>query len=243
MSKFLSLLTAVALTALSSCATVPNQAKLAPSDTLINYNRATWAMNLTLDKHIVHPISIIYLNHVPSGVRSGIKNFFNNLDDAVSLGNYVLQLKLLPALRSLLRLSINTVLGGFGINDVASQLGMVQEQTTFGQTLKQYGWKTSRFFMLPILGPSTIRDSLGVAVDFFANPEFYLFSTKTSYLLFAVNAVDTRSSYLMYDQLLNLTLDPYLAVRNTYLQSIGQPIPNSENSTVNQGGVDALFQP
>lgn len=203
-------------------------------DPLENYNRNAYRMNSTIDKNIIRPTTVGYVDYVPSPIRSALQNFFNNLRDFVSLGNDILQLDGMNTMHNFMRISINSTFGLLGIIDISSNMGLEETKNTFGRTLKVYGWESSSYYVIPLLGPSTVRDTVGMIPDTLFNPTWYLIpSAYISIGLFAINAIDTRAKYLEYDQLLNSTMDPYVTMRDTYMQSIGEPIPVSHVNDVN----------
>lgn len=203
-------------------------------DPLENYNRNAYRMNSTIDKNVIRPTTVGYVDYVPSPIRSALQNFFNNLRDFVSLGNDILQLDGMNTMHNFMRISINSTFGLLGIIDISSNMGLEETKNTFGRTLKVYGWESSSYYVIPLLGPSTVRDTVGMIPDTLFNPTWYLIpSAYISIGLFAINAIDTRAKYLEYDQLLNSTMDPYVTMRDTYMQSIGEPIPVSHVNDVN----------
>lgn len=204
------------------------------SDPFQNYNRNAYRMNDTLDKHMIRPVTVWYITYIPSPFRLAINNFYNNLRDFVTLGNDVLQLNGMASMQNVMRISINSVFGIAGIIDVSSSLGLMRHKNTFGTTLKVYGWKNSSYYVIPLLGPSTVRDALGMIPDLYFNPTWYIIPGQYLYVsvgLFVVNAIDTRSQFLGFDQILQTSIDPYTTVRDTYLQSIGEQVPQASNES------------
>ena len=192
------------------------------------YNRKVFVMNDTLDRNVVRPTAVGYITYVPVPLRSMIQNFFNNLRDCVTLGNDVLQLKGEDSMHNLMRISINSTFGLIGLIDVSSSMGLMQHTNTFGKTMQVYGWKHSSYFVIPLLGPSTVRDSLGMIPDTLFNPTWWIIPSQYDYVsvgLFVVNGIDQRAKLLDYDQLLYTSIDPYTTMRDVYLQSSGEIIP------------------
>ena len=209
-----------------------------------NYNRNAYRMNDTLDKNFIRPAAVGYTTYVPNPIRSGIQNFFNNLRDFITLANDILQLDGEASMHNLMRIAINSVFGIAGIIDVSSSLGLPQHINTFGQTLRVYGWKNSNYFVIPFLGPSTVRDAIGMVPDVVFNPTWWIIPGNFVYLsfgLFAINGIDQRAKYLDFDQILNTSLDPYATVRDVYLQSHGESAPLNLNSTSNDISIDSLI--
>lgn len=195
------------------------------NDPLEGYNRGVYKMNAGFDKYALRPTAVFYVKYVPSPIRIVLQNFFNNLRDFVSLGNDVLQFKGQASMRTTMRIAINSTLGIAGLLDVAGNLGLPAQLNSFGRTFKFYGWTNSSYIVIPLLGPSTIRDTLGLLPDVFFNPVWYVIPADNYYIsygLFAINIIDIRSQYLSVDSVLNTAIDPYVMVRDGYLQNIGE---------------------
>ena len=207
---------------------------IANPDRLETYNRAAFKMNETLDRNAVRPTAVAYVTYVPDPVRYVLQSFFNNLRDFVTLGNDILQLQGQDSMHNVMRISINSTIGILGMIDISSSMGLKQHTNTFGKTMQTYGWTHSSYFVVPGLGPSTVRDSIGMIPDALFNPTWWIFSDPyISIGLFAVNAIDKRSKYLDYDQILYTSIDPYTTMRDAYLQSSGEKIPtDSTNSNL-----------
>lgn len=205
-----------------------------------NYNRNVYRFNDKFDKYILRPTAVGYVHYVPSPVRTVIANFYGNLRDFISLGNDILQLNGTTAMATVMRISINSTFGIAGFIDISSGLGLIEQRNSFGNTFKFYGWTHSSYYVIPLLGPSTVRDALGIIPDIVFNPTWYLIQDQyISVGLFALNAVDARTKFLGVDQILETSVDPYATLRDTYLGSIGEPIPQS-NSANNESIDDIL---
>ncbi|HQQ69732.1 MAG TPA: VacJ family lipoprotein, partial [Alicycliphilus sp.] len=149
---------------LSGCATGPNAN---PADPLEPYNRSMSTFNENVDKAVLKPVATAYRDVTPQPLRTGVTNFFANLGDAWSFVNNVLQFKGREAFDSLVRLSVNTVFGLGGVLDVASEAGIDRHKQDFGLTLGHWGVPTGPYLVLPLLGPSTVRDTAALPVDFY----------------------------------------------------------------------------
>lgn len=136
-----------------------------PRDPIEPVNRAVHSFNEGFDRAILKPVAKGYQAVTPGIAQTGIRNFFSNLDDVTVLANDILQLKLEQSTRDLLRLSINTAFGMFGLLDIASEMGLQKHNEDFGQTLGRWGVGSGPYLVLPFLGPSNIRDSLGFSMD------------------------------------------------------------------------------
>ena len=132
------------------------------------YNRAVYSFNAGLDRFALNPAVGAYRTVAPAPVRAGVTNFFDNLDDIRTLMNQVLQLRWRPAWDTTRRFAANSTLGVLGVFDPATRFGIPKHDEDFGQTLGRYGVAKGPYFMLPLFGPSTLRDALGRGVDLLA---------------------------------------------------------------------------
>ncbi len=199
---------------LAGCAVGPDK-----RDPFENFNRGVLKFNDELDTAILKPVATAYQETVPSPARKAVGNVFSNLGDVWSMVNSLLQLKIPQAAESFMRVSVNTVFGFYGLADVATEVGLERHREDFGQTLGRWGVPTGPYLVLPLLGPSTVRDASGFAVDRRADlvREFDPSSTRNS--LYALRVVDTRSSLLRAGRLLDeVALDRYTFLRDAYLQ-------------------------
>ena len=141
------------------------------NDSLEPFNRRMYAFNTEVDRHVFVPVATAYKMFVPQPVRVGINNFFVNLGEITTTINSILQLKPLKALNSLGRFAINSTVGIGGIFDVAKHTGMTNDPETFGETLGVYGFDTGSYLVVPIAGPTTVRDGVGMVVDGYMSGE------------------------------------------------------------------------
>ena len=135
------------------------------NDSLEPFNRRMYAFNTQLDRKVIYPASRVYATVVPKPLRKGISNFYNNFKEIPTFVNSVLQLKPGKAANALGRLVINSTAGLLGVTDVAKNIGLRSDPETMGDTLGHYGIGTGSFLVLPVLGPSTVRDAVGSAAD------------------------------------------------------------------------------
>ena len=135
------------------------------NDSMEPFNRRMYALNTQFDKKIAYPASRIYAAVVPKPVRKGISNFYNNFKEIPTFVNSVLQLKPGKAANALGRFVVNSTAGLLGVTDVAKNIGLRSDPETMGDTLGHYGIGTGSFLVLPVLGPSTVRDAVGSAAD------------------------------------------------------------------------------
>ena len=214
---------------LAGCATQSNL------DPLEGVNRGIYKFNDTVDKAVAKPVAKVYKTVLPAIVQKGVNNFFNNIGMVVTAANDILQLKFDHAMEDLGRLVINTTFGVAGLIDLASKDGIERRDEDFGQTLGYWGVDDGAYLILPFFGPSTVRDTAGLAVDssFFA-PLIYLDRTnarvRARNVLLVVGLVDKRAQLLPGSDILDeVALDPYAFVRDAYLQR--------RHSLINDGNV------
>lgn len=210
------LLLAVAVLS-TGCASIPGNGQPDPRDRFERFNRAVYKFNDALDRAVARPVAKGYVKVTPRPVRSGVSNFLANLGSPVTIVNEVLQGKAKGAGVDTARLVINTTIGIGGLFDPATRFGLQAGDEDFGQTLGRWGLPPGPYLMLPLLGPSTIRDGFGKAADQFAQPRSYVNDSTTRYGLTALDLVDKRAGLLDTDAVLRRSFDPYGFVRNAYL--------------------------
>ena len=228
---------ALALALLTGCATVPHPN---PRDPLESYNRSMTEFNEHVDAIVLKPVATAYKEAVPVLVRTGVSNFFANLGDVWSFVNNTLQLRGEPAVSSFMRVSVNTVFGVGGVFDVASEMGMERYKQDFGLTLGYWGVGTGPYLVLPVLGPSTLRDTLALPVDSRGNAVSYVDPVSARNALYVLRAVDTRSNLLRASSVLDsAALDKYSFTRDVFLQvrsqQGGTPFKGEERDDSNDG--------
>jgi phospholipid-binding lipoprotein MlaA len=207
---------ALAAVALAGCASVPTPT---PGDPLESFNRGVFSFNETVDKYALKPVAKGYQWAVPEPVRKSVTNVFSNVGDAYIAANELLQLKIADGVGDIMRVAINTVFGVGGLFDVATVAGLPKHDSDFGITLGHYGVPAGPYLVLPVFGPSTVRDAGALAVDYFANPLSYIRPMSVSWALYGVKLVNTRANLLTtLDVLSGAALDKYSFLRNTYLQ-------------------------
>ena len=171
----------VALLALGACATEPGGVTPAdPSDPFEATNRAVLEFNTALDDSLLRPAAEAYRETIPAPMRTGLRNFLRNLNEPVIFANNVLQLRLLDAGHTLMRFYINSTAGGLGLFDLATPSGIERRTGDFGQTLHAWGVPDGPYLMLPLFGPTTVRDAVGDGVDSLASPVGLLTSATMS---------------------------------------------------------------
>jgi phospholipid-binding lipoprotein MlaA len=205
---------ALALLVLGGCATTPD----APEDPLEGVNRAVFSFNEAVDDVLLEPVATGYEKVVPQFVRTGVDNIFNNFADAWSAVNLVLQAKPRPALETGMRFLFNSTIGLGGFIDFASDVGIERRSEDFGQTLGRWGVGPGPYLVLPILGPSTLRDGAALAADFQALPSAWFEDWRTRLGIDLLQVISTRARLLSATRQIDaIALDKYLLIRDGYL--------------------------
>ncbi len=218
-------------------------------DCFESLNRATFAFNQSLDKTIFKPIAKGY-RKLPMPIRTGTSNVISNLSNVVTIPNNILQGDLKEAGLNTARLTVNTTIGIFGIFDVAQQLGLVKNynKEDYGQTLGKWGVAEGCYLVLPILGPTTVRDGIGSIVSFLGGDPWYNVTVKNDTQYFkdsdyffykGTDGINFRSKNLKaFDNLEVNSMDFYASVKSLYLQDRKQKILNSNKITNTQDDGD-----
>ncbi len=188
------------------------------SDPFITINRGIYQFNEQVDKYFLKPMAKGY-QKLPRPIRTGTHNFFSNLNDVVVVANDLMQLKGEQFGSDILRLSVNTVFGIFGLFDVAGASGIPKHDESFADTLGFWGVGFGPYIVLPFLGPSSLRDAPALIVDFNISPVSLLSSTTDIVALATVKAIDSRANLLKATDIRDeLALDPYIFTRQSYYQ-------------------------
>lgn len=213
------------------------------ADPLEPMNRAVFRFNEIADGVLIEPASELYGLLVPQVGQTGVRNFFDNLRSPVVLANDLLQGERERAGVTLARLMINTFLGGLGLFDVAQHFGHVRHDEDFGQTLAVWGVGDGAYLVLPILGPSSLRDASGTAVDgFLIDPTGYVAPTDARIAGRVVDGIDTRHRLdPVIEDLRRNTIDRYATVRTVYRQRRQAEIANGRQPPADPG-YEAIFQ-
>ena len=245
----------LAATFLGACATTPGNQLAAERDPYEKTNRGIYNFNRGLDKAVVTPATKAYRAVAPKAAQRGIANAFNNVDEPYSFVNAVLQGKVKQAFRTAARFLINTTLGVGGLADHATDMGLPEEPEDLGQTLAVWGMKSGPYIMLPLFGPSTIRDGIGFGVERVADPYRIAINQANLNLLETVGLTglelaDTRSFVMdTADPLLEGSADEYATVRSAFLQyrwnliHDGAPPDEYDESTPAPAAPGAAVQP
>lgn len=210
----LALLALLAL--LAGCAGKVAPEERHPDDPWEGFNRRVFTFNDAVDRAVLRPVARGYRTVTPQPVQTGIGNFFSNLGELRTLLNSVLQGKPGNAGIAGARFVINTTVGIGGLLDYASHMEITGREEDFGQTLGVWGVGEGPYLVLPLLGPSTVRDTAGLPADTYAYPLTYLDEDKVRYALLALRIVDGRARLL--DQEAMISGDRYSFIRDAYLQ-------------------------
>jgi phospholipid-binding lipoprotein MlaA len=190
-----------------------------PRDPLEPMNRQVTAFNDGVDAIVLKPAATAYKQVIPPLVRTGVSNFFGNLSDAWSFVNSALQFKFRNAAENFMRLNVNTVFGLGGILDIASEMNIERHREDFGQTLGRWGVPAGPYIVLPLLGPSTLRDTVALPIDRKADPLSYFTPVEVRNALTVLRVVDVRANLLRVGSVIDeAALDKYSFTREAYLQ-------------------------
>ncbi|MCX5544477.1 VacJ family lipoprotein [Paraburkholderia sp. CNPSo 3076] len=206
----------VAALALGGCSTVQTPSKEDPWE---GFNRTVYTFNDKVDTYALKPVAQGYVKVTPQPVRDSVTNFFANIGDVYNAANNFLQLKITDGVEDIMRIVINTVFGLGGLFDVATLAKLPKHNQDFGLTLGHYGVPPGPYLVLPLFGPSTVRDGVGLVPNYFINPLTYVDPAALSWGLYGLNVVSTRANLLGASDLLEgAAIDKYSFIRNAYLQ-------------------------
>lgn len=233
-----------ALVVVGACATKPGNMAEAYRDPYEAFNRKVYSLNKGLDRYALLPGARAYRASVPAAARRGVAGGLANLDEPLSFINAGLQAKPKRASQTLARFLVNTIFGVAGLVDVATDWGLPEQKEDFGQTFAVWGIKSGPYLMLPFFGPSTLRDGVGLGVEFVADPVPYIrnrithWHTINTVAEFGLKALNLRSQLIDAgaDGVLAGSLDEYATVRSAYLQRRQSQIydgnpPDDEDTT------------
>ncbi|MCT6883110.1 VacJ family lipoprotein [Snodgrassella alvi] len=220
MSSKKKLLTGCVLLVLSQAGWAAAEQTYTYKDPYEGYNRVMFNINDHLDRYIMTPVARGYRKVTPSPVRTGVNNFFNNLRDVVSFGSNLLRLDIEKASTDFVRVGINTTFGLGGLLDIADAGRIPNNKNTLGDTFASWGWKNSNYFVYPLLGPSTVRDSIGSTItDVFPIENAIFKEDAVRWSLTGLNGVASREALLdVTDSLNDAALDRYTYMRDVYMK-------------------------
>lgn len=206
----------VSAAALAGCASTT---ATHPQDPYEGYNRAMTTFNDKVDAAVLKPVATAYQTVTPQPIRTGVSNFFGNVGDFWSMINHALQGNGVQAYNHLVRFSTNTVLGLGGVLDIASEMQIPRNKQDFGLTLGAWGVKPGPYLVLPLLGPSTVRDTVAMPVDWQGNLLGDVTPVSARNTLTGLKLVNTRANLLgASDTLDAVALDRYSLMRDFYLK-------------------------
>lgn len=230
--------TTASLLFLIGLTSTPAFAENNPADPYEGYNRAVFKFNDKADQYVLAPVARGYRKITPKPVRTGVSNFFNNLRDVVSFGSNVLRLDVKRASEDLVRVGINTTFGLGGLIDVAGAGGVPDNKNTLGDTFATWGWKNSNYFVVPLFGPSTVRDTIGNAVTTVYPVKNAVFHTRAGrWGTIGLQAINTRKELLdLTDSLEGAAIDKYSYTRDLYMKvrsrQTGGTLPQGEDDNI-----------
>jgi phospholipid-binding lipoprotein MlaA len=182
-------------------------------------NRPIFRFNRRVDAATLEPVASGYVKVIPSFMRTGVSNFMSNLRGPRNIINNFLQGKGANGLSETGRFVVNSTVGVLGLFDVGSKIGLEQHREDFGQTLAVWGVPDGPYVMVPFAGPQTLRDAIAFPLDVLADPLWYYEHDVPRYALYALRFIDIRAGFLSMDDLLDESFDPYVRLREAYLQN------------------------
>ena len=193
------------------------------ADPLEGWNRGVYGFNNGLDRAVVRPVAMTYRRALPTPARDGVRNVLSNIGAPVVFVNDVLQVRPAPAAKTAFRFAVNSTVGLFGLFDVASPMGVPRHKADFGQTLGRYGVGPGPYLYLPVFGPSSLRDAVGLVVNTAIDPVTYARfdgAVPAKLTVIGLNAVDLRVTFDRdIKDLQHTATDPYAATRSIWVQN------------------------
>ncbi|TMG83901.1 MAG: VacJ family lipoprotein [Betaproteobacteria bacterium] len=215
LSRYIGLLVAGAAMLLAGCAAAPNK-----DDPFEPWNRTMYDVHQAVDGTIVKPIAQAYVTATPELIRTGISNFFGNIDDLFTGINNMLEGRGDQAGDDFGRVLLNSTFGMGGILDLASMMGITKDKKDFGITFGKWGAPQGPYFFVPLFGPTTLRDGTGTVVRIFLSPIGYINEIPVRNTLYGVGYLDTRAQALSAESVLDTAaIDRYRFLRNAYLKN------------------------
>lgn len=225
---------------LGACAAAPNK-----DDPFEPWNRAMYEVHTAVDGAVIKPVAQAYVAYVPELVRTGISNFFGNIDDFFTGINNVLEGRGDQAGDDFGRVLLNTMFG-FGLFDQASMMGIPKDKKDFGITFGKWGIPQGPYLFVPLFGPTTVRDGTGVLVRYFTGPVGYINDIPVRNTLYGIGYLDLRAQALSAESVLDTAaLDKYRFLRNAYLKNRrfqvydGKPPPEEDDDSAPPPAVPA----
>lgn len=210
-----SFIAALAMLGAAGCATTGGDSR----DPFEGFNRSMYGFNQTVDEAVLKPVSTVYKNNLPQMVQTGVRNFFSNIADIFISVNNLLQGKVVDAASDGMRFAVNTTIGGLGLLDWASEMGLEKHNEDFGQTFGRWGAESGAYIVWPLLGSSTVRDSIGRAIDLYVDPVRNHEPVTARNVMSLTRVVSLRADLLDASRILEeAALDKYVFERDAYLQ-------------------------
>ena len=204
---------------LAGCASQPATMTDPERDPWEAYNRNIHSFNMGVDKAIFRPVAKGYDAIMPDAPQRGVRNFFRNLNYPVTFINLILQGKFEESLTATGRFLMNSTVGLAGFFDIATRVEIPEYSEDFGQTLAVWGWKDSPYLVMPVFGPYTARDFLGRSFYGYFHPISYVAREYNNYIPLVVDLISLRAELLPFQAELDAASDPYVLVRDVYLQN------------------------
>ena len=204
---------------LAGCASVPPESATQTKDPWEKMNRAVYAFNDKLDKDVARPVATAYVRAVPAPARNRFHDFISNLGEPIVIFNDALQGKFKQALQDTGRFLVNTTVGLVGFFDPASEIGLPHHDEDLGQTLAHWGVPSGPYLVLPVLGPSTVRDTGSLYVDVSADPLYKDMAPRYRNAATILNGIDERAGLMQANATIDSAYDPYAFVRDAYIQN------------------------
>jgi phospholipid-binding lipoprotein MlaA len=228
-----SLLSLAGVFILSACTSSQGQNAVDPFEPV---NRATFKFNRAFDATLLKPVAKLYITVLPQLVRDGVDNFFNNIAMIPTVGNDLLQGEFRYAIKDTWRFAVNSTIGVGGVFDVASRsFSLPAHYNDLGMTFYKWGYHQSSYFMVPFLGPSTIRDTAGISLEYFLmTPYPYIHDQGVVWGLWGLRYVDLRSQLFEHERLMEEAIDPYTFVRDAWLQHREYAIHGGQSQVLEQ---------
>ena len=219
--KLINILMCVGIALMAGCATTQQTERVAKIDPFESVNRAVFTFNENADEYVIKPVAEAYQFVLPDFVRTGVTNFFSNIGDVFVAVNNLLQGKPGNAANDIGRFLVNSTIGILGLFDVATEAGLEKNKEDFGQTLGVWGVPSGPYVVLPLFGPSSVRDTAGLALDI--KTDFILNSNQLNHDQkvgsTVLRVVNQRANLLEASQLLeDAAFDKYSFLRDSYLQ-------------------------
>ncbi len=207
--------TAILVVAATGCATTNGDSR----DPFEGFNRSMYGFNQAIDEAVLKPVSTAYKENLPEILQTGVRNFFSNIADIFISVNNLLQGKVIEAANDGMRFAVNTTIGGFGLLDWASQMGLEKHNEDFGQTLGRWGVGDGPYIVWPLFGSSSVRDSIGGAIDIRVDPVRNHEPVIARNVMYLTRVVSRRADLLDAGRILEeAALDKYIFERDAYLQ-------------------------